>query len=186
MEKSKHPFFKTAVIGLKLLLVCALVAGVVSFVYSLTYEQYERNKQATKDAAVGEIFEAPTATCTELAKDGKTAVYGVVAEGATLGYCVEVLTSGFGGDMELMIGYDAEGRVLGVRVVAHSETPGLGENVKNDSFLSQFVGKDGEIHIGSDLDAISGATISSRAVTDGVNLATEALQKFLMEGEVSQ
>ena len=186
MENQKRSLFQTATVGLKLLLICALVAGVVSFVYSLTYKQYEINKQATKNAAIGEIFGLSELTCTVLAEGDATEVYGVASADGAVGYCVEVVVAGFGGDLELMVGYDAQGRILGVRVVAHSETPGLGENVKNDSFLSQFEGKDGEMTLGSDLDAISGATISSRAVTSGVNLATEALQDFLKEGDTSK
>lgn len=182
MENKRASILSSALVGLKLLLICALVAGVVAFVYSLTEEPYERNKQATKNVAIGEIFDLTSPTCSLLCEDKTTAVYRVESDAQTVGYCVEVAVAGFGGDMELMVGYDAQGKILGVRVVAHSETPGLGENVKNDSFLSQFEGKGEDLTLGSDLDAIAGATISSRAVTDGVNLATAALQAYLQEG----
>lgn len=180
METTKrNQMISMMTVGLKLLLICALVAGVVSFVYTLTYDQYERNKQATRNEAIGRVFGLEAPVCEELSAEKNATVWRVDSNGETVGYCVDVITAGFGGDLELMVGYTAEGSILGVQVIAHSETPGLGERVKEDSFLSQFEGLTGNLTLGEDVDALSGATISSRAVTDGVNLATAALESAL-------
>ena len=172
----KSSFWQVASIGLKLLLICAIVAGVVSLVYGLTNDTYYENLEKTKNEAVGKIFGMENLTREELG-DGVSAVFD--AEGTLIGFSVETKSGGFGGDVELMVGYNALGEVVGVRVIAHSETPGLGAKAAEDFFLSQYEGQSGEVVLGEDVDAISGATISSKAVTDGVNAATETLKAVL-------
>ncbi len=177
--KKKGSTWQTLAIGAKLLLICAIVAGVVSFLYALTAEQYEKNIRQTKNAAIGEIFSLIDLSTVTLPYGGEETVYKVTQGEKIVGYCVEVKSAGFGGDIEMMVGYTADKRVLGVSIIALSETPGLGAKVAEDDFLSQYEGKGGALVLGSDVDAVSGATISSRAVTDGVNRATEALQTAL-------
>ncbi|MFT6866913.1 MAG: electron transport complex protein RnfG [Cyclobacteriaceae bacterium] len=88
---------------------------------------------------------------------------------------------GYNGKIELMVGIDKNGIIKNIEVLSHTETPGLGSKIKDEDFLSQFIGKtliDEEIKVkkdGGDVDAISGATISSRAFCDAV---TQALQAF--------
>lgn len=182
MEKTvkQNGTIQSLLVGLKLLLICAIVAGVISFIYSLTAEQYEKNIQATKNDAIGEIFGLEAPTCKEIAK-GDTTVYTVYNGDTLIGYCVESASAGFGGDVALMVGYGADRALLGVSVIAHSETPGLGAKVAESAFLDQFKGQSGALVLGEGVDAVSGATISSRAVTNAVNLATEALETALSE-----
>ena len=79
----------------------------------------------------------------------------------------------------MMVGVDFEGKVLGIDIISHTETAGLGavadtETPAGQSFRSQFVGAEGSVSVtkdGGQLDAITGATITSRAVCDGVNAA---------------
>ena len=180
MEQTKRnrSVWQAALIGIKLLLICAIVAGIVSFVYALTESTYEKNIQQTKNQAIGEIFEKDGLTCEVFAEGESGEVFYVVFDGNTpIGYCAEVASGGFGGDISLMVGYDNDCAVLGVSVIAHSETPGLGAKILNEDFLAQYEGQSGEILLGEDVDAIVGATISSRAVTDGINRATEGLLK---------
>lgn len=177
--KKKGASWQVALIGLKLLLICAIVAGVVSFVYALTADQYEKNIRETKNQAIGEIFGRSELICEELPFDGEETVYEVKENGVLIGYCVEVKSAGFGGDIEMMVGCTLDRKILGVSIVSLSETPGLGAKVNEDAFLSQYAGKGEGVELGTDVDAISGATISSRAVTDGVNRATEALSELL-------
>lgn len=180
--KKSNPTLQFLLIGLKLLLICAIVAGVVSFVYSLTAAQYEKNIQETKNRAVGEIFGLAAPTSEILTAEGvEETVYKVFDNGTFVGYCVEVKSAGFGGDIEMMVGYTADCTILGVSIVSLSETPGLGAKVNESAFLSQYAGKVDQLELGTDVDAISGATISSRAVTDGVNKASQSLQAVLSE-----
>ena len=78
----------------------------------------------------------------------------------------------------MMVGI-AQGKVTGISIISHTETPGLGavagaDNAKGDQFRDQFVGLSGELAVSMDggtIDSITSATITSRAVTEGVNAA---------------
>ena len=166
----------TLVIGLKLLLIAALVAGVVSFVNAKTASRAIENINREKTNAIAEIFDHQPIEATE--QDG---IYTVKLEGKIIGYCLESVSSGFGGDMTLMVGYDEDATLCGVRVISHSETPGLGARVceNEENALSRYAGKSGNLVWGQDIDGISGATISSKAVLAGVNQATEKLLAYL-------
>ena len=80
-----------------------------------------------------------------------------------------------------MVGISNEGKVTGISIISHTETAGLGavaaaENDKGQVFRDQFVGMSGHLAItkdGGDVDAITGATVTSRAITEGVNQALE-------------
>ena len=179
MEKTKNnTFLNVAVIGLKLLLICAVIAGIVSFVYDLTLERYEANIQETKNKAIGQIFGKEGLDCEEVA----TGVYTVKENGVLIGYCVEAAGKGFGGDIQLMVGYTADEKIIAVEIIGHSETPGVGDKVKNPDYLANYAGQSGELAIDTDVDKIAGASVSSRGVMAGVNAATKALQAFLAEG----
>ncbi len=186
-KKQQNPTLKAIVIGLKLLLISALIAAIIAFVYAVTLEQYEKNVEGQKRLAMQAIFGSESLTYVEELPDGATpyTVYTVSENGAVVGYCVQLAASGFGGDVSLMVGYRADGSILGVQVVSHSETPGLGAKVEEEAHLSQYNGKSGELALdkdGGDVDAISGATISSRAVLEGVNEATKIVKSYIEKG----
>lgn len=190
MEKTKNnSVLNITVIGLKLLLICAVIAGLVSFVYSLTLDTYNENIKTTKELAVGKIFKGTADTrlpYTEIANVDGIAVSEVREGDAVLGYCVEIATAGFGGDIGLMIGYKADKSILGVDVVSHTETPGLGSKSADADYLkNNYSGKSGALVADVDVDMVSGASVSSRAVLEGVNRATAALEKALSEGGVA-
>lgn len=98
-----------------------------------------------------------------------------------VGYTIKATSSGYGGDIEIITGISADGQVTGMKVVSHSETPGLGANSTKPEFQNQFVGKSTATNISvvksapqnSEIQAISGATITSKAVTNGVNIAID-------------
>ena len=76
----------------------------------------------------------------------------------------------------MMVGIDADGRVAGVSIVSHSETASLGANCTREDFRTQFSGAEGTLAVvkdGGTIEALTGATVTSRAVTSGVNLALE-------------
>lgn len=94
-----------------------------------------------------------------------------------VGYCIRVTGNGYNGFMRMIVGIDLNGIINGVEILEHQETPGLGAKVneirpeeKEPYFLAQFKGKQAsEIAVKKDIDAITGATISSRAVTVAIS-----------------
>lgn len=88
------------------------------------------------------------------------------------GYVVETHTTGYAGELVLWVGVRDDGRVTGLMVRKLAETWGLGRNALHDrAFLGQFVGGDGNETVGETVDAITGATVTSKAVARGVNAA---------------
>ena len=95
------------------------------------------------------------------------------------GYAIKVAPNGFGGAIEMMVGVSKDGNVLGISIIKHAETPSLGavaadKGSNGQSFRDSFIGLSGEVKVskeGGEADTISGATITSKAVADGVNIA---------------
>ena len=98
---------------------------------------------------------------------------GFDREGEQIGHCVEVQSQGFGGLITMMVGVDLDGKVTGVAITDHKETVSVAEKALDDSFLRRYAGKSGTIRYSgyNSVDAVTGATATSRAVTEGVNRA---------------
>ena len=107
-------------------------------------------------------------------------------EQGLVGYCVEVQAHGFGGLLTAVVGVNTNGEVTGVAVTDHKETLDVGTKAMEESYLSQFIGKSGTIRTsGSNaVDAVSGATATSGAVTSCVNQALAIVANLDTEGEV--
>ena len=106
--------------------------------------------------------------------------YVVEENGEIIGHVVVNTAKGYGGDISVMTGVDADGKVTGVNILSHAETAGLGAKAAEQSFRDRFVGLVSGITVSKDkagensIDAITGATITSRAMTEAVNAAIEA------------
>jgi electron transport complex protein RnfG len=116
-----------------------------------------------------------------------TEIYTAEAGDNLLGYAVKVAPKGYGGVVEVVVGVTIEGKIAGIKVGNNTETPGLGKNAATPKFQEQFNGKVwgnplNVIKSGTPKDneiaALSGATITSRAVTSGVNQALEAAKEL--------
>ena len=102
------------------------------------------------------------------------------------GYAVEVTPGGFDNTITMMVGVEKGGNVLGISVISHTETAGLGAvaaagTPAGESFRGQFVGASGSVAVtkdGGSVDAITGATITSRAICTGVNAALECVSNM--------
>ena len=91
--------------------------------------------------------------------------------------------SGFGGEIRMMVGISAKGRLTGISIISHAETPGLGavaaaKTPAGEAFRSSFFGSQGTLSM-DDIDAISGATITSKAILEGVNAAVEYVENMM-------
>ncbi len=104
------------------------------------------------------------------------------AEGNSIGYAVTTQDKSYGGTIEVMTGFDTEGKITGVEILTISDTPGLGMNAKSENFRNNYLGKTGELTVSktptaeNEIQAITGATITSDAVTRCVNAATAVIE----------
>lgn len=99
---------------------------------------------------------------------------GFDQSGNIAGYVLKIRTTGYSGEIVALVGIDRDFRIMGVKILTQNETPGLGAKIIEKNFLAQFIGKPSEkIFLKVDnkdgeIDAITSATISSRAITNGI------------------
>lgn len=162
---------------LTLLLITAVVAGLLAFVNELTAGRIEELTRQKAEQAMREVLPAQDYTPLDAAlPQGVTEAY----RAGDAGYVVRVAPNGFGGAIDLMVGVRADGTVNGVAVIAHSETASLGANCTREEFRAQYAGGAGPFAVGQDggtIEALTGATVTSRAVTDGVNAALDFVRE---------
>ena len=160
-----------------LLLITAVVAAVLAGVNSITKPAIEKlTAEKTQEAIAAVLPGGYDEEVTGYADD--TGLVSKVYAGAE-GYAFEVTPGGFDNTITMMVGVDTEGKVLGISIVSHTETAGLGAvaaagTPAGIAFRDQFVGTSGSVAVTKDggaMDAITGATITSRAICAGVNAA---------------
>ena len=166
-------------LALTLLAITAVVAAALADVNSITAPAIaELNAQKTQEA----IELVLPGGGEEKADFPATALVSKVYAGDA-GYAVEVTPGGFDNTITMMVGVDTEGKVLGISIIKHTETAGLGAvaaagTPAGENFRGQFVGASGSVSVtkdGGTMDAITGATITSRAICVGVNAALECV-----------
>ena len=178
-----------------LFVTCVIVAGLLGGVNAITKDKIAAINWEKTVAAMKAVVADPDATTFSDALEntaemeaaclagGATlqSVYEVQVDGAAAGYAIKVVASGSQGNIEMMVGVDADKVITGVSIVSNSETAGIGSKVMSNEptaagvgVLTQFEGKspaDGELTVGKGIDAITGATVSSKGVTAGGNAA---------------
>ena len=171
--------------ALSLFLICAVAAGALAYVNSVTAPTIAANAAAAADKARGEVLPEADGFEEQTAPDGT--VYYLGKSGAdAVGYVFTTSAKGYGGDVSVMTGVDTEGKVAGISILEINETPGLGMNAKKDDFRNQYAGKSGELAVnkdGGEIVAITSATITSRAVTKAVNEALALYESVAVKGE---
>ena len=158
-----------------LLLITAVVAVILAGVNSVTAPRIaDLNARKTQEAVEAVLPGGGV----EVAFTDSTGLVATVYQGDA-GYAVKVNPSGFNGTVSMMVGVDNSGSVLGISIISQTETAGLGavsaaDNSAGEAFRGQFAGMSGSVSVSKDggqVDAITGATITSRAVCTGVNAA---------------
>lgn len=160
-----------------LLLIAALVAAGLAVINKVTKPIIEKVNDEKTQQAIQIVL--PGGYDTEITDfTDPTGLVNKIYKGAN-GYAVEVAPIGFDSAITMMVGVDFEGKVLGISVVSHTESAGLGavaadKGSKGQAFRDQFIGQSGSVSVSKDggsVDAITNATITSRAVCEGVNAA---------------
>ena len=175
--------------GMPAWLVLTLITLVAAVLLGATYEM-------TKDAIYTQTLEKAASTrrdllpaassFEEVENEALSSLYeGKDENGETVGYVATTNVVGFGGDVEIIVGFDPEGVLTGISVggANFAETPGLGAKAKEPAFTEQFAGLSVPIALHEDIDAIGGATITSEAVTKAVNQALAFSRGETVEAE---
>lgn len=161
--------------GIILGTICLAATLVLAVTYEVTKPRIEEQMKIEEKTALKAILPEADNFAAKTA-DGIDYFEATKGSGVT-GYCVKVVGIGYGGYMRMVVGIDTNGIIKGIRILEHQETPGLGAKIneitpgdKEPYFLRQFNGKQARtVALKKDIDAITGATISSAAVTDAVN-----------------
>ncbi len=163
---------------LTLLLITAVVAGLLGLVNALTEEKIQELQNEKAESAMREVLPADRYETVETNAESVTALYRAGEDG----YVVRLSVNGFGGAIDMMVGVDSGCAVTGVSIISHSETASLGANCTRDDFRAQYIGKTGKLAVtkdGGQIDALTGATVTSGAVTQGVNFALACVKEVL-------
>lgn len=177
----------TFVLAGVLFVITAVVAVMLAAANMVTADKIAENTVKAQNEAMAIVMpEASEFKFEKSFRDGVVRkIYGAVNDGEQLGWCVSSAPVGYGGEIEFIVGIDKEFNVTGIKIVTMSETPGLGAKAGEEKFTSQFEGKKASsglsvIKSGTPKDneilAISGATVTSEAVKNGVNAAIEAVK----------
>ncbi len=185
MNKNVRSIVKTGFILFVIGFLCTLILSVCNYMTKDTIENLAAESE--REAMVSTLSEADRFT--ELPDIGEGIVTGVF-EGVdkdknTVGYCVKVSPVGYGGAISMVVGVNTKGEITGVDIVSMSETPGLGAKASDEGFIGQYKGKSGGVGViksgtpkDNEISAISGATVTSKAVTQGVNAALDIVKKL--------
>lgn len=177
--------------------IALVVAALLGLTNQLTAPNIAAINAAKTEKALAAVATAdefkPMDVTDELFAAGKTQggkvteAYEVIVGGEKVGYAFKVVAGGSQGDIEMIVGVDADLAVTGVSIVKNSETSGIGSKVMANEpstsgtpVLDQFIGKSGagSLVVKDNIDAVSGATVSSKGVTKGVNTALAAAESI--------
>lgn len=179
-----------------LFVICVAVSAALAGTNLLTADRIAR--AAAQKAEESRMVVLPEAEAFQ-EKEGEDGTHYIglskeAPEGVVVGYVFETESKGYGGTVKVMTGINTEGNITGVIVLSHSETPGLGANAEKETFRDQYqqpvANLTGGIQVvkfqapnEGEIQAITGATITSTAVTNAVNLAIEQYQNaYASEG----
>lgn len=163
-------------------LVCSALLGTVYAVTKAPIEASEIQKVNAAIAAVTPEFDNAPSEDVRNVEGGQ--IYTATSAGVPVGYAIKVSVGGFGGPLQIMVGFTPDGTVYNTSVISHQETPGLGAKLvdENIALRAQVKGSNpgvSKIAVskdGGEIDAITASTITSRAFLKGVNAAYEVFR----------
>lgn len=182
---------------MSLLAICVVIALSLAFVNRLTKDTIKQ--RAEKDAMEQRMQVMNTAQSFKEIEDWKDKdesglireAYAAYDGEQLVGYVFSASPKGYGGEIKVTVGIGSDGKISGVRIGDNRETPGLGTKVLEDDFIGQYYGKGiqkvfkvvkSSPQADNDIEAISGATISSKAVTNAVQASAKLGNKLLGDG----
>ena len=168
-----------------LLVICLVATTLLAGTNMITKEKIALNAVETEKASrmlvLPEGKEYGEVTTLE---SGITYCIGTNEAGEEVGYVFTTGAKGYGGTVSVMVGIAKDGTITGIEILSHAETPGLGANAVKPEFKDRFIGKSGELTVdknsndGQNVQAITAATITSKAVVSAVNAVTAAYEEI--------
>jgi len=174
---------------LSLTIISMVMGGALAFAYIKTKDPIAQTERQKKEQAIREVIPPFDSLVTEKIPDQNGDTLPItkgITKGKVSGIAVETFSpKGFGGKVQFVVGFLPDGKINNISGFNHKETPGLGTKMSEPKFKNQFIGKDPatfKLKVkkdGGDVDAISAATISSRAFCDGVQKAYYVYKKSI-------
>ena len=180
--KQQNTFLYILRLAVTLLLITSIMAGALALVNQITAPRIAQLRAEKVQKAVSEVLPGGGEEVYCFV-DGTGLVTNVYA--SDIGYAVQVTPIGFDNTITMMVGVDREGNILGISIISHTETAGLGavaaaKNAAGEAFRNQFIGMSDGLAVtkdGGTVDAITGATITSRAICEGINAAVNCAKQ---------
>ena len=165
-----------------LFIVCAIVAGVLGVTNELTKDRIAEQNRLKTEKAYAAVLVADSYEAVDFDAAAFPTIDSISKAG-DVGHVVETTFSGAQGSITMAVGVDTELKITGISIIKHAETAGLGAiaastNDKGVAFRSQFVGEDSSVAItkaGGNIEAITGATITSRVIAEAAAVAVNAV-----------
>ncbi len=177
---------------ISLFLICTVVTLLLAVTNSITAPKIQQLQIETANKTKAQVLSVAKSFSEEKTITLNDATYtyyeGYDDSENLVGYVFTTSAKGYGGDISTMVGVKADGTVSGIDFLAISETAGLGMNADTDKFKSQFIGKSGVIGVNkytsndTEIQALTGATITSKAVANAVNLALSLYEEVGKNG----
>lgn len=170
----KLDFKEVFIPTLALFLICTIVTALLAVTNSVTAPLIADIQKQKQDESCRKVLPAASSFIQD--SSDPNFYIGMDANDTTVGCVIITSAKGYGGDISVMTGISLSGEVAGVQILSMNETPGLGANAQKESFLSQYNGSTESMSVskdGGEIDSLTGATITSRAVTEAVNKALE-------------
>ena len=181
---NRKDIFEIIKIGLILFAITAVSAGILAWVNSATEPIITANAEAKRREAMTKVLpEAEAFEFVEYTDEVSSVIEAYSAGGA--GYVILAEPRGYSSAISIVVGIKPDLTVNSIDITSQSETPGLGANCVNEEFMSAFSGKTKDIKVvksnptANQIDALSSATVTTRAVVRGVNDALAAAEKLM-------
>lgn len=179
--------------GLILFAITLIAGALLGLTYEVTKEpiadaQAVKQENALQKVFTGASFDEMNALTNADDYPYIDKAFEASVDGSTAGYAFKMITpEGYGGNIEFVVGLSLEGHVTGIDIIKHAETPGLGAKAAEADFKDQFLNKPTKslevvktgASVETDIEAISAATITSKAVTNAVNQAIDCFNNEL-------
>ena len=163
-----------------LLIICVVATALLALTNGVTAARIAETEREKALASRRMVMPSAADFGEERIYESLTYCAALDADGNAIGRVYTAAAKGYGGTISVMVGIGADGKITGIEILSHSETPGLGANSTKPAFKNRFVGKSGTLIVsktsndGENVQAITAATITSKAVTSAVNAALAA------------